>query len=209
MLYRYQFSGQSLEAIACCAFKSVGRISVGMHAFGMQFTGGTAACTLQSASFPAPTCPSLVHPSIDCWMQRSYKSHPFEYTAPNLGHSGVQSLQLVHCNGCLFSSFNCPAKSSISGHLKKAPKPNLSSVLAWSTSTPLSTYRCRLGHSLLVALRSASTNPQVPAGFLQQTDTTNRHRITTGREGTQRHTHANSCCRATDNPWQRVHYTNI
>ena len=106
----------------------------------------------------------------------------------------------------VFFSLFCPAKSSLSGRLYCAPKPNLSSVLAWSTSTLLSTCKCRLGHSLLVALRSASTNPQVPAGFLQQIDTTNRHRITTDREGTQRHTTCKQSLQHSRISQQRVHY---
>ena len=121
--------------------------------------------------------------------------------APLHCNTGRQSPDL-HCS-CPLSPRYDMATTSHTCHTESA-----ASFIgtAWSTSTLLSTCKCRLGHSLLVALRSASTNPQVPAGFLQQTDTTNRHRITTGREGTQRHTTRKQLLQSSRSSQQRVHY---
>ena len=94
----------------------------------------------------------------------------------------------------------CPVKCLSETPPDVAPKPNLSSALARSASTPLSTCKRRFGPLFTVTLRSASTNLQIPIGFLQQT-IQQTGKTGSRQAGRQSQAHANRTrCRAVGFP---------
>ena len=90
MLCSVQFSGQSLEAIACCVVKSVERISNSAciwHAFSLAAQSPVHShCRLLSRHFD----PLLLHTIVHLWTCRSYKTRRSYITT----HRGMQAVPL-------------------------------------------------------------------------------------------------------------------
>ena len=150
---------------------------------------------------------TLLHFSVDHWAERSYKIRPLLYTA----HVGDN---LVPLSPICFTEKRLLVSSPIDLRIPHwvATWILLQNQICWrrGPKTPqllLSTCSRQLS-LFLVTPWTALAIALIPAGFLQQTGTSKQGKeYGSNRQGgfTETHRHsAHSCCRAADNPWQRV-----